>query len=66
MATTGAAAVVVMDPRRGAAPERRTWPVAVTSQYEPAGPEALAPARGSLTRAKVAGVVRAGTEAVTT
>ena len=66
MPTTGSVDLVLMEPRPGTAPERRTLPVLVTSQYEPSTPEALAAVRGSLTRAKVAGVLSPATAAITT
>jgi len=65
MPTTGSVDLVLMEPRPGTAPSAGFFRCLVTSQYEPSTPGALALGRASLTRAKVAGVVRPATEAMT-
>ena len=65
MPTALALNLAVTDPWSAAVPEVSTWPVLVTSQYVPAGPDTLAVVRALLTRAKVAPVARPATLATT-
>ena len=52
MPTTGSVDLVLMEPRPGTAPDRRTLPVLVTSQYEPSTPGALAAGAGLVDQGK--------------